>query len=357
MSDKEIIGQLVAALEAARHGLVVSNNLRATDQAEEIIEVHLSNGMPRGALEWMTDNSKEIAIVDAALATAHAAQAAPARSIERIPNGNASAKWPDYSETYVWTPGSPCPKEVPAVEPLALPLMRGAFRTSLVFGVERKYQIIFAFPSINAMHKAEDEWHEFLRGVAVGETCDTRQGNGEIVTDWDRYENPLPPTDSDDLILVPRNLLGAASSAIDKKRDAPHLLMLLRSYTFAPSPAPAQNWAALAESLARKFEADAPPTSGPDYGTSNDAERAEMRMAERIAYANAARVRSHFASAYMANTAPLKNQLTPGLLADLAALESKWRCASKFEENSIITRLAVKVCADELSALIKKGGT
>lgn len=37
---------------------------------------------------------------------------------------------------------------------------------------------------------------------------------------------------ADDLVLVPRDLIGAACSAIDKKRDAPKLLERLRRYTF-----------------------------------------------------------------------------------------------------------------------------
>jgi hypothetical protein len=42
-----------------------------------------------------------------------------------------------------------------------------------------------------------------------------------------------------DLVLVERGLLGAACSAIDKKRDAPKVLEKLRAITFAPA-APAQ---------------------------------------------------------------------------------------------------------------------
>jgi hypothetical protein len=81
---KEIIAQLVAALEAARHGLIISNSLRATDLAEEIFEAHLDNGIPRENLEWVTDNSKEIDAIDAALAAAKSATQGhpPARFIQ-----------------------------------------------------------------------------------------------------------------------------------------------------------------------------------------------------------------------------------------------------------------------------------
>lgn len=47
---------------------------------------------------------------------------------------------------------------------------------------------------------------------------------------------------SDDLVLVPRGLIGAACAAIDKKREAPRTLAQLRRYTIGglSSPQPAQ---------------------------------------------------------------------------------------------------------------------
>ena len=45
-----------------------------------------------------------------------------------------------------------------------------------------------------------------------------------------------PALRSDDLVLVPRDLLGAACSAIDKKRDAPNVLKKLRDITYAATP-------------------------------------------------------------------------------------------------------------------------
>lgn len=59
--------------------------------------------------------------------------------------------------------------------------------------------------------------------------------------EWSRYEIPVevaaPVAPSDkDFVLVPRDLLGAACSAIDKKRDAPVLLEKLRAITFGAAP-------------------------------------------------------------------------------------------------------------------------
>ena len=47
---------------------------------------------------------------------------------------------------------------------------------------------------------------------------------------------PVQPATGEDLILIPRGLIGAACAAIDKKRDAPQLLKTLRVYTMTAQP-------------------------------------------------------------------------------------------------------------------------
>jgi len=61
---------LLEALKAARHALVTSDNYRFTDLTVEQFDAHLNNGVPRDRLEFMTDFSAELAIIDAAIARA-----------------------------------------------------------------------------------------------------------------------------------------------------------------------------------------------------------------------------------------------------------------------------------------------
>jgi hypothetical protein len=58
---------LVKALTVARHALVCTENLRCTDQSIEALAAKLVNGIPREQLEFMTDFTAELALIDAAL--------------------------------------------------------------------------------------------------------------------------------------------------------------------------------------------------------------------------------------------------------------------------------------------------
>jgi hypothetical protein len=73
----------------------------------------------------------------------------------------------------------------------------------------------------------------------------------------DSATNECPRLSSDDdLIAVPRSLIGAACSAIDKKRDAPKVLAKLRCYSFATpaSQTPAEGAAHPLDLYAKSYE-------------------------------------------------------------------------------------------------------
>lgn len=61
---------LLEALEHARHTLVAAHNYRVTDLTVEVFDAHLGNGVPRDRLEFMTDYTAELAVIDAAIAKA-----------------------------------------------------------------------------------------------------------------------------------------------------------------------------------------------------------------------------------------------------------------------------------------------
>ena len=52
--------------------------------------------------------------------------------------------------------------DVPAPPPDPdIPLLRAAFRTSVSCGPDGLYEMRFAFPSLEALYKAEDEWRKY----------------------------------------------------------------------------------------------------------------------------------------------------------------------------------------------------
>lgn len=59
--------QTRTALEAVQRALVFTHNLRVTDLDAETFAKFAANGVPRDKLEWTTDHTKEIAIIDALL--------------------------------------------------------------------------------------------------------------------------------------------------------------------------------------------------------------------------------------------------------------------------------------------------
>lgn len=61
---EKALGEAREALETARHGLVTTHSLRATDLYRETFDAHVSNGVPVDQLEWTTDNSKGISAID-----------------------------------------------------------------------------------------------------------------------------------------------------------------------------------------------------------------------------------------------------------------------------------------------------
>ena len=61
---------LVSALKIAQHALITSNNYRVTDLSVEAFDAHLANGVPRDRLEFVTDFSADLAVIDAAIAKA-----------------------------------------------------------------------------------------------------------------------------------------------------------------------------------------------------------------------------------------------------------------------------------------------
>jgi hypothetical protein len=69
---------LVKALTVARHALVCTENLRCTDQSIEALAAKLVNGIPREQLEFMTDFTAELALIDAALTQGESRQTLPA---------------------------------------------------------------------------------------------------------------------------------------------------------------------------------------------------------------------------------------------------------------------------------------
>ena len=56
------------ALEEARHALVVTEGLRATDLTAKQFEAALARGVARGEIEWTLDQRAPITAIDAALA-------------------------------------------------------------------------------------------------------------------------------------------------------------------------------------------------------------------------------------------------------------------------------------------------
>lgn len=71
------------------------------------------------------------------------------------------------------------------------------------------------------------------RARAAAPICATCNDNGIIggPSFQDPGEGGVPCPDCEDLILIPRGLIGAACSVIDKKRDAPKVLAELRRHT------------------------------------------------------------------------------------------------------------------------------
>lgn len=61
---------LLAALRVAQHTLVAAHNYRATDLSVESFDAHLANGVPRDQLEFMTDYTADLALIDAAITEA-----------------------------------------------------------------------------------------------------------------------------------------------------------------------------------------------------------------------------------------------------------------------------------------------
>ena len=59
--------EMEEALLKAQHALITADNYRVTDLDVETFEAHLNNGVPRDRLEFMTDFSDELAVIDAAL--------------------------------------------------------------------------------------------------------------------------------------------------------------------------------------------------------------------------------------------------------------------------------------------------
>lgn len=98
-------------------------------------------------------------------------------------------------------------------------------------------------------------------------------------------------SDVEDPITVPRGLIGAACSAIDKKRDAPKVLAELRRYTTGdlssqqPAAAPADSRAAQAQPVADAAQGDALSQQAFDDGKRHAHEQAcvvtHRLMAER----------------------------------------------------------------------------
>ena len=61
------LAMAIEALEGARHTLTTLHNLRASDLSIEQIESAMLAGNRRSELEWITDTSKDLLIIDAAL--------------------------------------------------------------------------------------------------------------------------------------------------------------------------------------------------------------------------------------------------------------------------------------------------
>lgn len=61
---------LLAALKAAQHALITTENLRATDLTPEIFDAHLGNDVPRDQIEWMIEHGPALELADAAIAKA-----------------------------------------------------------------------------------------------------------------------------------------------------------------------------------------------------------------------------------------------------------------------------------------------
>ena len=57
----------LAALRVCHHDLTTTHNLRATDLSIKAFNDALARGVPRETTEWMIDNSKALAAIDAAL--------------------------------------------------------------------------------------------------------------------------------------------------------------------------------------------------------------------------------------------------------------------------------------------------
>lgn len=63
-----VSGLVRQALERARHDLVCTSGLRATDQTVDQFAEKIAAGVPREELEFTIDNSATVALCDAALA-------------------------------------------------------------------------------------------------------------------------------------------------------------------------------------------------------------------------------------------------------------------------------------------------